>query len=1137
MADEYIFELFMREPALQAIPGRVTSITTCGDGRYPLKRPFVGLSFQNLSPHQLDAHVSAIHRRNKKQYEESGIPSGALNHHHPLLSRLVVDIDLPHVEAAENLRLGASIVDAIDHVLLDHFSVADTPIPRYVTKTDNGRYHIYYDVVLVNNKATARFFSLVAKRVAGVAGITIGEVSAIIDSGPTFKQALRMPFTRKRRNVANVYLPDGDCAENLAVYSLSPHVALLRKWFDNPLMFSLLPRTAAAAVDEVPFQLSREVWRDVTQKLVEDVLGLAVFDGFDGATLDPLYGGGSEDKWWALIEVEDEEMQRSRYLLYHYNYRDVRVLDHTLHFVGHFSVVRPLDTDSRQQVTCSPGRPYTLRPVLPPRNLLDLPIVAFGSPRQEFAALCDVRSIVDGMVAFSGISLHAPDAIEVAADMHYTATPARPYLANYYDPEAFDDGDSAARIEIYEAPCGTGKTYMAIKRLHFMSRDLPDETWIIVTPRVSLCEQFIRQTGISRERILYYKDDDSMISGNERVLITTINSLPKFMCQQKWARAAFVLMDETETTVESLCASVQLGHTASARMASLSAVVSLLANSRLSVLIDRDVRLATRMLVALAVIEQRRVVGSNHASPIRRRLYNEGRLDDWLLHPCKGIHVEVRGLHKPRELTYQMLRHSDLLQRLCDDITANRRAIVYETSKQHANALGEFLRVQRPDAHVMVVTADTSASARSALASHPDDYLAEHGVQVLIHTATIGVGISIDSPYFHTLYSIPRHHVDVRTTIQGQERARHPAGGPHRVHYVVEVGVRNSKRCELGWTLEDVFAHTQTRMRREKALMRLFQSSTAYDAGILSLQRTPANLLMATGLHYFTNVSASVYGDEFQRDVARHGATIRESDSSDETAAAKALLASYSECFKSTRKTHRQKRAIAPGDDVETRSKKRKIYRTLLYLDEREMRAAEQCAELSLILEQPQFQARMRRWRAYVDLTADTWDPASQASQHHAETLRDGETSQVHLVERTGVLQMAEAVVTIQQQLGIGRTARIYTQSGTRQLSSAAVASALDRLGRVALSSLPNAHSAYAAARKHNATPKDKVQALCRYINAYFGVTVLRLVRDDATAVLVKAGKRVAWYEWCLPRWTAHLTKRAVVDTGARRPF
>lgn len=234
--DTFVVRFLQANPECSTDNGQTLYISCAGDtfGRHRELPRRGGLSLENLPPEKIDEFVRGLNSANQQQLN-TGSPNGSFNHHHPLLPRLVIDIDTPEMASVDTRdKIVEHFCSVISSVLLEHYSaLPSNPDSSYVLVTDKRRVHIYFDAVVGDRSAIGNFFSLVRNRLV-VLGYPIDAVKKIIDSAPTLRSTLRMPFVRKKREVSNVYLPESEI-DDLAVLSLSPHTELLRDWIRDPI--------------------------------------------------------------------------------------------------------------------------------------------------------------------------------------------------------------------------------------------------------------------------------------------------------------------------------------------------------------------------------------------------------------------------------------------------------------------------------------------------------------------------------------------------------------------------------------------------------------------------------------------------------------------------------------------------------------------------------------------------------------------------------------------------------------------------------------------------------------------------------------------------------------------------------------
>lgn len=394
------------------------------------------------------------------------------------------------------------------------------------------------------------------------------------------------------------------------------------------------------------------------------------------------------------------------------------------------------------------------------------------------------------------------------------------------------------------AGCGVGKTVFALKVIDKLARQRARFSVLVVTPRAQLCTQLAvklhETTGL--ETHIY---TDGAWPSSVPACVVTLDSLVKCVAEQGVTRRpTLVLLDEIELTARHIATSETLSSSVSQRLRTLETLLILLASSRYIIAMDAHFGYAASMLLAMAALRSGRMASDRSIHFTRLQLIdNRVRQQYCVLADDYRRYVRIR-----------------------DSLIEGRNVIVFEASPRKAQALMALLEpyVQAP-ATSLLVHGKSDAELKRMFSSNPSEYLRVNGVQLFIHTSSVGVGVSIDEPHFHEAHVAFRPHMSDEAAVQASHRARHLESSQlveppeeqeaHAPHVVREVFVRFDERMRFSErglatirTIGDAVSTFQRRIAMSREFYRKyadFARISEFDARVTVSLNDPNTLFVA----------------------------------------------------------------------------------------------------------------------------------------------------------------------------------------------------------------------------------------------------------------------------------------------------
>jgi len=414
-----------------------------------------------------------------------------------------------------------------------------------------------------------------------------------------------------------------------------------------------------------------------------------------------------------------------------------------------------------------------------------------------------------------------------------------------------------------EAGCGVGKTIFALKLIERLSHARANFSVLCVTPRAQLCAQLATkfESVAGLQSHLY---NDGEWPEDKPVCVVTVDSLVKCVAANGVGRQpTLVLLDEVELTSRHIGTSETLSTTAGNRLRTLETLLILLANSRYVIAMDAQFGFSASMLLSMVALK--RITLGDHRSLHYRHLQ---LIDNRVRQQYCVIADDYRR--------YSIIR---------DSMVAGRNVIVFESSPRKATALLSLLEPHlNAGKQSLLLHGKTDAETKRMFSTDPSAYLRVNNVQLLIHTSSIGVGVSIDDPHFHEAHVAFRPHMTDEAAVQASHRARHLQESqldeveppredeehqPQVPSAVREVYVQFDKRMRFSEhqlqsirTVGDAIASFERRISLSRELYRRyadFAQISVFDARVTVRPNDP-NTLFVAALLASTEMAVNIQG-------------------------------------------------------------------------------------------------------------------------------------------------------------------------------------------------------------------------------------------------------------------------------------
>lgn len=640
-------------------------------------------------------------------------------------------------------KLHGLILQSLRHILLLHFNLADVKMVLAANKAH--RAHIYCDVLVGPLSVVKALMYLLRQRLRRVLIDNNTVLLDLVDSSPTMKRMIRLPYTDKRLQFDRFYSHPDDKPElnerqvrrlmtDLMLQPTEAHIIALTRDVAPTYLRAHSPRAK---------QLTGP--SSVTAKVSQRILSLVPHD-----ETQVVFGEVVDDNGWAVLQG-----RRSRYFVKWIS-ACAYVYKATQRRLTPLKQYRDWDATRAPLMDIVASAHWQNVGPLYVESLIHTPVEVLGFPRPDNVQFNLYKSnftpdfLAAEMVKFdaemSGVPspLLNPDNFRV----NYTFTRPEPLQRGEYVSDrveqAGEDLGANYQIDIIEADCGTGKTVALARRLARVFHQLPLAKILVVAPRISLVRQLkgvlieeINKALDGRLEVKGHFYGDGPLPEDCQVLTTTVHSLPKFT-----NTFDVVMIDELETVALNLATDPTLGYPNNRREKVFSALFTAVSTARLVLAIDRDIGLASKMLIGFFINQQQLYTYNNSQDPILSMIADPNILR-WQQGCNKVTNVSHVKIDKVTRTIVHEFSLKYALHWLKQMIKNHKRVVVFQTNCEKVYQIEEFLKKECPDAKVLTMTGVTHTNDRTEFAGDPNGSVTTSNCDVLIHTSAVGIGVSI----------------------------------------------------------------------------------------------------------------------------------------------------------------------------------------------------------------------------------------------------------------------------------------------------------------------------------------------------------------------------------------------------------
>lgn len=449
-----------------------------------------------------------------------------------------------------------------------------------------------------------------------------------------------------------------------------------------------------------------------------------------------------------------------------------------------------------------------------------------------------------------------PSSFEVTSGKQTVSDSSVVRFADAFDINRTFTKSFGTEVLLIEAGCGVGKTVYALKLIERLARRNGFSV-LCVTPRAQLCAQLATKlkdvAGLTTH--LY---NDGEWPADVASCVVTVDSLVKCVAPNGVSRTpTLVLLDEVELTAKHLATSETLSTTAAHRLRTLETLLVLLASARYVIAMDAQLGFAASLLMAMVALKR-------------------DQLGDY-----NSLHYQHQQLVDNRVQQRYCVLNDDFRRfiKVRDALIASKNVIVFESSPRKATALLALVEEHvRPGNVALLLHGKSDADVKRMFASNPSAYLRVNKVQLLVHTSSLGVGVSIDDPHFHEAHVAFRPHMTDEAAVQASHRARHlqsqvddeeeehePAvpSAVREVYVLFDKRMRFSeRRLQSIYTVGDAIVSLQRRIEASREMHRRYADFTqisSFDARVV-VSPHDVNTLYVAALLAATEMSVNVQG-------------------------------------------------------------------------------------------------------------------------------------------------------------------------------------------------------------------------------------------------------------------------------------
>lgn len=276
-----------------------------------------------------------------------------------------------------------------------------------------------------------------------------------------------------------------------------------------------------------------------------------------------------------------------------------------------------------------------------------------------------------------------------------------------------DSVDWTASTIIIQSQCGTGKTCRVLSWVEELVQASPAIRIIIFTSRISLARQFYgRYAALGFQ--LYSQCDKRQLHKVPRLICQFESAV--WLCQDGERTQPYdvVIIDE----IEALTAQSE-SPTAYGRLRKIVGCLDVLT------------RVASKCVLMDAYLSPRSARFIKRARPPLR--YSYTILSNTWINTDRCYF-----LHKDFEQWYEIL---------FDAVKQNSRVVLPIMSIKLAKAILHKIQIARPTTRVLLLCSDTSKDEAAEFCRGPDAFIDSHGIQILVYTSSVTVGVDITTPF------------------------------------------------------------------------------------------------------------------------------------------------------------------------------------------------------------------------------------------------------------------------------------------------------------------------------------------------------------------------------------------------------
>ncbi len=389
-----------------------------------------------------------------------------------------------------------------------------------------------------------------------------------------------------------------------------------------------------------------------------------------------------------------------------------------------------------------------------------------------------------------------------------------------------------------KAGCGSGKTVFSLEYIGRLLHTNPSWSMVCVTPRAQLCSQLAVKIK-SIVKVTTHLYTDGAWPEQARACVVTLDSLVRTCARDGVTRQPMiVLLDEIELSAHHLAASATMSNSVDGRLRTLETLLIMMARARRVVAMDAHFGFSSSLFLSMIAVK-------------RAELCLDGTL--------RYLHLEFE---RKEPVKFVVLSDEGRrVQLIRDDLAAGKRVIVFEPTPRQAEALAAIFSQHS----VLVVHGRSDTDMKSDFASNPVAYLRTHNTQLLIHTTSVGVGVSIDERYFDTSYVSYRPFLADEAIVQGSYRARQLelCDGVRTIYINYDKRMRrNGHRLLSIPTINDALTEFEQRLMIDREFFKRYAALTrisGFDARVV-VDRTDIKTVFVAAMLASSELAVAIQG-------------------------------------------------------------------------------------------------------------------------------------------------------------------------------------------------------------------------------------------------------------------------------------